>query len=54
MTVVEEKDLQSVKTDFEGIQGRVACIARQQRVIVELFSGYLVGVYTERDNEIFT
>ena len=29
--------------DFEGIQGRVARIAGQQRVIVELFSGYLVA-----------
>lgn len=29
--------------DFEGIQGRVARIAGQQRVIVELFSGCLVA-----------
>lgn len=29
--------------DFEGIQGRVACIAGQQRVIVELFCGCLVA-----------
>lgn len=29
--------------DFKGIQGRVARIARQQRVIVELFSGCLVA-----------
>ncbi len=29
--------------DFKGIQGRVARIAGQQRVIVELFSGCLVA-----------
>ena len=29
--------------DFEGIQGKVARIAGQQRVIVELFSGCLVA-----------
>ena len=29
--------------DFKGIQGRVARIAGQQRVIVELFSGRLVA-----------
>ena len=29
--------------DFEGIQGRVARIAGQQRVIIELFSGCLVA-----------
>lgn len=29
--------------DFEGIQGRVARIAGQQRVVVELFSGCLVA-----------
>lgn len=31
------------KGDFEGIQGRVARIAGQQRVIVEPFSGCLVA-----------
>lgn len=31
------------ESDFEGIQGRVARIAGQQRVIVELFSGCLVA-----------
>ena len=31
------------KYTFKSIQDRVACIARQQRVIVELFSGCLVA-----------
>lgn len=36
--------------DFEGIQGRVARIAGQQRVIVELFSGCLVATaYIPKD-----
>lgn len=28
--------------EFKGVQGRVACIAGQQRVVVELFKGCLI------------